>query len=162
MAGVKFEAPRAINPGDKLDAFDCGLPALNHWLKQRALNNELTGGSRTYVVTETGRVVAYYCLASGAVHHEEAPGSIRRNMPEPIPAMILGRLAVDLAYQKQGLGPALLQDAMERAQEAARILGLRALIVHAKDERAAHFYKRFGFVASPINPLMLMVRVAAK
>jgi len=154
-----LERPRLLRADDDIGAFDCGVPVLNDWLKRRALVNHLSGASRTYVVTAKGRVVAFYCLSAGAIEHAAAPGSIRRNMPEPIPVVVMGRLAVDQGLQGKGLGPALLQHAIERVQEAAAITGIRALLVHAKDEKAAGFYKRFGFAASPLDELVLMVRV---
>ena len=105
------------------------------------------------------RIAAYYCLAAGSIQHAATPGKIRRNMPEPIPVLVLGRLAVDVGFQKRGLGPMLLLHALERTQELAQTAGIRASLVHAKDEEAAEFYKRFGFVESPLDPLMLMLMV---
>ncbi len=162
MEEIEVPPPRLLEAGDDLSSFDCGVAVLNDWLKKRALLNHLSGASRSYVAAVNRRVLGYYCLAAGAVHHASVPGAIRRNMPEPIPVIVLGRLAVDRTVRKRGLGPALLADALERTHDAARIAGIRALLVHAKDESAAHFYKRFGFTASPIDPLMLMVRVVVE
>jgi len=155
----KIAAPRLLEAGDDAAQFDCGVIALNDWLKKRALPNHLSGASRSYVATTGRRIVAFYCLSAGAIQHAAAPGSIRRNMPEPIPVIVMGRLAVDVNFQGRGLGPALLQHALETTQQLAQGVGIRALLVHAKDEPATHFYKRFGFVPSPLDPLMLMVRV---
>lgn len=106
------------------------------------------------------RVVGYYALAVGAVAHAEAPGRIRRNMPDPIPVMVIGRLAVDQTVQGQSLGPALLRDAVLRTLQAAEIAGIRAILVHAISERAKRFYEKWGFVASPVEPMTLMITVA--
>jgi GNAT superfamily N-acetyltransferase len=135
--------------------FDSGRPQLDAWLRERALRNQRTGASRTYVACEGVRVVAFYSLAAGAVAHREAPGKLKRNMPDPIPVMVLGRLAVDRAFQGHGLDRALLQDAILRTLQAADIAGLRAIIVHAKDESAQRFYERFGFLPAPANPRTL-------
>ena len=156
----EIAAPRLLQAGDETLAFDCGVDVLNTWLKRRALLNHLSGASRTYVAMSGKRIAAYYCLAAGSIQHATTPGKIRRNMPEPIPVLVLGRLAVDLGFQKRGVGPMLLLHALERTQEVAKVAGIRALLVHAKDEEAAEFYKRFGFVESPLDPLMLMVRVS--
>jgi GNAT superfamily N-acetyltransferase len=121
------------------------------------LGNEASGVSRTYVVCQGRRVIAFYCLATGAVLQKEAPGRVRRNMPEPIPVMILGRLAVDRRFQGRGLGKALLRDAILRTLQAADIAGIRAVLVHAKDDDARQFYARFGFLPSPLDPLTLML-----
>ncbi len=156
----EIAAPRLLQAGDETLAFDCGVDVLNTWLKRRALLNHLSGASRTYVAMSGKHIAAYYCLAAGSIQHAATPGKIRRNMPEPIPVLVLGRLAVDLGFQKRGVGPMLLLHALERTQEVAKVAGIRALLVHAKDEEAAEFYKRSGFVESPLDPLMLMVRVS--
>ena len=105
-------------------------------------------------------VVGYYALAVGAVAHVEAPGRVRRNMPDPVPVMVIGRLAVDRTYQGQSLGPALLRDAVLRTVQAAEIAGIRAILVHAISERAKRFYEKWGFVVSPLEPMTLMITVA--
>lgn len=155
----QIAAPRLLEANDDATQFDCGVIALNDWLKKRALPNHLSGASRSYVATAGRRIVAFYCLSAGAVQHAAVPGNIRRNMPEPIPVIVMGRLAVDVKFHGHGLGPALLQHALETTQQLAKGVGIRALLVHAKDETAAHFDKRFGFAASPLDPLMLMVRI---
>ena len=155
-----------LNPPEKLSAnhdvsqFQCGEPALDNWLKRRALNNEKSGASRTYVVCAGNRVMAYYALAVGAVTHVGAPGRVRRNMPDPVPVMVIGRLAVDQALQGQAIGPALLRDAVLRTLQAAEIAGIRAVLVHAISERAKAFYEKWGFIASPLEPMTLMITVA--
>jgi GNAT superfamily N-acetyltransferase len=106
------------------------------------------------------RVGGYYTLAVGAIAHVEAPGRIRRNMPDPVPAMVLGRLAVDKAHQGQGIGTGLLRDAVQRTMQAANIAGIRTILVHAISETVKRFYERYGFVASPVDPMTVMITVA--
>ncbi|MDO9239798.1 GNAT family N-acetyltransferase [Methylicorpusculum sp.] len=129
----------------------------NDWLKKRAYQNQLSGTSRTYVVLEGKRVVGYYCLASGALELNDAPTQVRRNMPNPIPVAILGRLAVDKSFQGKGLGVALLQDAVVRTAQAGGILGIRGLLVHALSIEAKAFYEHHGFVASPTQAMTLIL-----
>lgn len=156
-------SPAPLGEAHRLDAFDCGVDSLNDWLKRRARANQVSGASRTYVVADAeGRVAGYYCLASGALALTQAPGSVRRNMPDPIPMAILGRLAVDRNWQGQGLGAALLRDAVERTQAASNILGIRGLLVHALTDEAKAFYERYGFVASPARPMMLVMALKEK
>jgi len=159
---MKVSSPVPLADIHDGDQFACGVPALDDWLRRRALNNQSSGASRTFVVTdETGRVLGYYALAAGAVAHASASGAIRRNMPDPIPVLVLGRLAVDRDAQGLGIGKGLLKDAVSRTVIIARQVGVRALLVHALDEQAAAFYQAFGFQRSPIEPLMLMLRIQA-
>ena len=153
----QLEPPERLTSKHVVDHFDSGSPQLDDWLRRRALRNEAEGASRTYVVCRDMRVVAFYCLANGAILQAGAPGRIRRNMPDPIPVMVLGRLAVDRQFQRHGLGRALLRDALLRTLQAADIAGIRAILVHAKDEQAKAFYQRCGFLPSPIDPLTLML-----
>jgi GNAT superfamily N-acetyltransferase len=153
-------APEHLRPDHELAAFDSGVPALDDWLKRRALANEELGGSRTYVVTAGGRVVGYYALATGGVARAAVTGRVRRNMPDPVPVMVISRLAVDRAYQGRALGEGLLRDAVLRTLQAAQLGGIRAILVHAISEEAKRFYERHGFVASPIDPMTLMITVA--
>lgn len=153
-------APEHLDPSHDLPTFDSGAAALDDWLKRRALANEGTGASRTYVVSSERKVVGYYALATGAVALRTATGRARRNMPEPIPVMVLARLAVDLGHQGSGLGRALLGDAILRTLQAAAIGGIRAIVVHAISEEARRFYERCGFAPSPLEPLTLMITVA--
>jgi GNAT superfamily N-acetyltransferase len=156
----RISAPEKLSPNHDLSQFHCGEPALDDWLRKRALQNEESGASRTYVVCVARRVVAYYALAVGAVAHVDAPGRVRRNMPDPVPVMVIGRLAVDQTAQGQALGSALLRDAVLRTVQAAEIAGIRAILVHAISERAKRFYEKWGFITSPIEPMTLMVTVA--
>jgi GNAT superfamily N-acetyltransferase len=156
----EISAPEHLTPAHDLTAFDSGIPALDDWLKRRALANEEAGGSRTYVVCAGGRVVGYYALATGGVTQEAATGRVRRNMPDPVPVMVLARLAVDRAYQDRGLGAGLLREAILRILQAAELGGIRAILVHAISAEAKRFYERHGFVESPIDPMTLMITVA--
>ena len=156
----EISTPEHVTPEHDLAAFDSGIPALDDWLKRRALANEETGASRTYVVRAGSRVVGYYALATGGVAQAAATGRVRRNMPDPVPVMLLGRLAVDRAYQDRGLGAGLLRDAILRTLQAADLAGIRAILVHAISEEAKRFYGRHGFVESPVDPMTLMITVA--
>ncbi|HTX49922.1 MAG TPA: GNAT family N-acetyltransferase, partial [Caulobacteraceae bacterium] len=128
-----------------------------NWLRRRALANEAAGASRTFVTCFEGRVVGYYSLAAASVVHDVATSRARRNMPDPVPAVVLGRLAVDRSLQGRGLGAGLLQDAALRVAAAADSIGVRVLLVHALSEDAKRFYLRFGFRESPMEPMTLMV-----
>ena len=144
-------SPTLLSPVHDVSRFDCGNAALDEWLRTHALRNQGSGASRTYVVEEESRVVGYFALVNGGVAAAEAPGKLRRNMPDPIPVMILTRLAIDRSWQGRGLGLDLLRDAVLRTQQAAMIARIRALLVHAIDEGAAQFYERAGFLRSPIR-----------
>jgi GNAT superfamily N-acetyltransferase len=154
------EPPEKLQPAHDLSAFDCGEPVLNDWLRRRAFQNQQSGASSTYVVLDKNRVVGYYSLAAGSVARETAPGRVRRNTPDPVPVVVLGRLAVDKVFQGQGFGHALLRDAVLRTLQAADIIGVRAILVHALSDQAKHFYEDCGFTPSPINPLTLMITVS--
>lgn len=152
-----FAAPVPISAEHELGLFDCGAePSLNDWLQKRALPNQSSGASRTYVVCVGKRVVGYYCLASGAVLGTAATGRVKRNMPDPIPVVVLGRLAVDREWQGHQLGAALLRDAVLRTLRAAESIGVRAMLIHAISDGAKRFYEKHGFVASPLQPMTLM------
>ncbi len=159
MKASDIRAPEKLTAEHDFSNFNCGEITLNDWLRRHAVKNELNGASRTYVITLEQKVVGYYCLAVGAVSHEGSPGPIKRNMPNPIPVMILGRLAVDSKFQGYGIGTGLLKDAILRTLSAADIAGIRALLVHAISKEATHFYSRFGFIASPVE-LTLMITIA--
>jgi GNAT superfamily N-acetyltransferase len=154
---LKLSAPEPLAATHDTSAFDSGEPTLDGWLKTRAWRNQQSGASRTYVVCEGKRVLAYYSLASSAVESSQAPGRFRRNMPDPIPVVVLGRLAVDRALQGRGVGRLLVRDAALRVARAAESIGIRGILVHAISEAAANFYKQTGFVATALNPLTLVV-----
>ncbi|AFY84111.1 GNAT family N-acetyltransferase [Oscillatoria acuminata] len=151
--------PEKLNSSHQIERFDSGNSSLNDWLKRRGLKNEAEGASRTYVLCAGDVVIAYYCLANGAVSQITATGRSRRNMPDPIPVMVIGRLAVDRHWQGKGIGSALLRDAILRTLQAAEIAGIRAILVHAISEEAKQFYEKCGFTASAIDPMTLMVTV---
>lgn len=152
-----LSAPALLTTDCQFDNFACGVDNLDDWLKKRAYSNQINGASRTYVVTDGKVVVGYYCLASGALELNDTPTSIRRNMPNPVPVAILGRLAIDKSHQGQGLGVALLQDAVMRTSQAAEILGIRGLLVHALSIEAKSFYEYHGFIASPTQSMTLIL-----
>ncbi|MGH7783917.1 MAG: GNAT family N-acetyltransferase [Candidatus Binatia bacterium] len=147
--------PEKLRAEHDVSAFDCGEPVLNDWLRRHALQNQRSGASSMYVISDERRVVGYYSLAAGSVARETAPRRVRRAVPDPVPVVVFGRLAVDQAFQSQGLGRALLRDAALRTLQAADIIGVRAILVHALSERAKRFYEECGFVPSPIAPLTL-------
>ena len=154
-----MQAPEPIQTSHDTHRFDCGNPLLNDWLKRRALVNHAGGATRCYVLIEANAVVAYYALSAGAVAAGQATGNVKRNMPDPIPVLVLARLAIDQRCQAQGLGKALLKDAVQRAMRVARDVGVRALLVHAIDASAEAFYLKHGFSASPVAPNTLMLRL---
>jgi GNAT superfamily N-acetyltransferase len=155
---ITISAPLSLAATHLLQGFNCGEPSLDDWLKRRALSNHLNGASRTFVVVDPDQhVLGYYALAAGAVAHVDATGSVRRNMPDPVPVMVLARLAVDVRAQGVKLGAALLQDAVTRVLSVAENAGVRALLVHALNERAKQFYEYYGFRASPVHAMTLML-----
>ena len=156
-----LSAPALLTGAHDLTNFQSGNVALDDWLRRRAHANQASGASRTYVVAENARVVGYYCLASGALDLAQAPGAIRRNLPDPIPVVVLGRLAVDHRWQGRGLGVALLQDSVLRAMQAAAIMGIRGMLVHAISVEAKAFYERYGFTATPKHPMTLVLSLRA-
>jgi len=158
---MTLSAPKPLEKHHNLETFKSGVTSLDTWLKRRALQNQARGASRTFVVSDDDhRVFAYYALASSAITVDSAPGRFRRNMPDPIPVVVLGRLAVDQSLQGQGFGRALVQDAGLRVIQAADTIGIRGLIVHALSAEAELFYQRIGFEPSPLDPMTLMVTLA--
>jgi len=154
---MRFSPPTPIQPEHDTSRFDSGVEALDIWLKRNALSNETGDASRTYVVTQGHTVVAYYCLSAGAIIRSDAPKNIQRNMPDSVPVMVLGRLAVDTSLHGQGFGSALLRDAIFRTLKASEIAGIKALLVHAISPEAKDFYLRQGFVSSPVHPMTLLL-----
>lgn len=141
-----------------IDAFDCGREELNRFLQQYALQNQQSEGAQTYVGLVGQSVVGYYALAVGSVEQEDAPERVKKGLAKhSIPIMLLARLAVDRHWQNRGIGTALLKDAVLRTLQAADIAGIRALVVHAKDDGARGFYERFDFLPSPSDPLHLFM-----
>ena len=143
MSAAGLSAPEHLTAEHDVSSFDSGTPELDNWLKRRALANEALGTSRSYVVTEGGRVVAFYALANGAVAHKDVSAKTRRNMPDPIPVMVLARLAVDSAYQKQGLGSALLRDPSEDVTTPIQHIGPRQpRLQNRRSQRSHHQHIR--------------------
>lgn len=157
---MNLHAPESLSPDHLVNAFACGESVLDEWLKRRALGNQTSGASRTFVVTNREReVMGYYALAAGAVAHQDATRSVRQNMPDPVPVMVLARLAVDVRTQGMKLGAALLQDALQRCILVSQNTGVRAMLVHALNDRARQFYEYYGFKASPAHPMTLMLQL---
>lgn len=156
----KVTAPESLTSQHDTRSFGCGAPSLDVWLRKQALKNEVSGASRTFVVCDNLKVVGFYALATGSVSRKQAPGKISRKMPDPIPVVVLGRLAVDLTWQGSGVGPGLLKDAVSRALYVSQQIGVRALLVHALNEQAKGFYVHHGFIESPIDPMTLMLSLS--
>lgn len=162
-AGRAYSAPVPITPDHRLDEFDCGTRPLDEWLKARALDNE-GRASRTYVATatigrQTGEVVGYYTLTTGGVQLSEIRRKDRHNLPNLVPVMVLGRLAVDRRHQRRSIGPALLREAMQRTLDISRSAGVRMLLVHAIDDDAVAFYLRYGFHIFPAGSRTMFLPV---
>ncbi len=151
-------APTPITPDHDLLAFNSGEESLDEWLKKRALKNQSTGASRTFVLSDdAGKLAGYYCLSAGAIGQEIAPKKLRRNMPDLLPILLLGRLAIDKNYYNRGFGSALLRDALIRSTSVANNTGVFALLVHALSDQAKQFYLSRGFVESPLQAMTLMM-----
>ncbi|MFM9972031.1 MAG: GNAT family N-acetyltransferase [Burkholderiales bacterium] len=153
-------APAPLAAEHDCEKFDCGVASLDDWLRRRAGKNQASGATRTFVCCVENRVVAYYALASSAVATSAAPGRFKRNIPDPIPVVVLARLALARSHQGQGLARALFQDAARRVIFAADSIGIRGLLVHAISEEAKAFYVRLGLDPSPIDGMTLMTTVA--
>jgi predicted N-acetyltransferase YhbS len=150
--------PVPLDASHDLSTFDCGVPALNSYLKKFALQNQRSQSARTYVATREASVVGYYTLAAASARREETPARVAKGLAaHPVPLILLARLAVDGGEKGKGLGAGLLKNALLRAVQAADIVGCRAVMVHAKDEVARAFYQRFGFEPSPIDPFRLFL-----
>lgn len=160
MDSEDLKAPQPLGSEHELDTFTSGVDQLDDWLKRHALHNEMDGGSRTFVACAGRRVVGYYSLAAGSVIRGVATNRVRRNMPEPIPVVLLGRLVIDRSWQGRGLGADLLRDAVLRMLLVGETIGVRAILVHAISDAAKSFYERHGFRASPVEPLTLMITLA--
>lgn len=156
----ELAAPQPLALDHVLDEFRCGVDPLDDWLKRHARHNEAEGGSRTFVLCQGRRVVGYYSLAACSVVSGAATGRTRRNMPNPVPVVLLGRLAIDQTWQGEGLGADLLRDAVLRVMAAGEAIGVPAMLVHAISAEAKAFYEKHGFRPSPIDAMMLMTTMA--
>lgn len=154
---MALSAPALLADRHQLADFDSGEESLDTWLKKRALPNQFAGASRTFVACDGLRVAGFYALNSGAVTARNVPGRFRRNMPEPIPVVLLGRMAVDKRWQGAGLGRSLFRDAVMRVAQAAETIGIRGILVHALTEKARSFYLRVGFTECPHDRMTLVV-----
>src|SRR5262245_47604915 len=158
MESAPLESPVPLEATHGVSAFDCGVPALNNFLKKFSLPNQRSQSARTYVATRGEEVVGYYTLAAASARREETPARVAKGLAaHPVPVILLARLAVDVREKGKGLGAGLLKDALLRAVQAADIIGCRAVMVHAKDEGAKAFYQRFGFEPSPNDPFRLFL-----
>jgi GNAT superfamily N-acetyltransferase len=160
VTSAGLTAPVPLSPTHNLEPFDCGDTSLNEWLKARALKSQGNDSARTYVVCIGDTVVGYYCLAAGAIAREQAPKGVGRNMPDPIPVIILGRFAVDLSYQSKGIGSGLLKDAILRTLHVSEVVGVKAILVHAISEEAKSYYLARSFLVSPIHPMTLCLPIS--
>ncbi|HTQ35665.1 MAG TPA: GNAT family N-acetyltransferase [Steroidobacteraceae bacterium] len=155
-----LRAPALLTAAHDTGGFDSGVASLDDWLRRRAMQNQASGASRTFVACDDGRAAGYYALAASAVAPDASTGRFRRNMPDPVPVAVLARLAIDKAHQGKGLGRALLGDAALRVHMAAGSIGIRGLLVHAISRQARAFYLSLGLVESPLDPMTLMVTMA--
>lgn len=154
-----LRTPEPLRDDHLTDGFASGAPTLDNWLKSKARANQASGASRTYVLCRGQRVVGFYALAAGSVSHDLAPRKLRQTMPDPVPVIVLGRLAIDASEQGNGLGRALLRDAVLRITAAAEEVGIAAILVHALNDRAKAFYQGAGFVETTSEPMTLFVRI---
>jgi len=160
LINTPLTPPAILSSDHSLNDFDCGNHTLNKWLKRYAMLNQQANSARTFVVCKGKSVIGFYTLAVGSIEHETAGKRIKKGLARhPIPVMILARLAVDLKFQGQSIGSRLLKDAVLRTLEAADLAGIRAIFVHAKDEKARRFYEHFDFEPSPIDPMKLMLLI---
>jgi GNAT superfamily N-acetyltransferase len=153
---VSLSAPTPLADHHQLGAFNSGVLSLDEWLRRRARANQVSGASRSFVICADDIVVGYYALASSTVSATAAPSRFRRNMPDPIPVAVLGRLAVHQSYHGQGIGRALFRDSALRVMQAAEVIGIRGMLVHAISEEAKAFYVGLGLSQSPLEPMTLM------
>ena len=156
----QLSGPDPLEDWHDTGAFASAEPLLDQWLRRRALANQTTGASRTFAISLDRVVVAYYALAAGAVENDQAPGRFRRKMPDPIPVVVLGRLAVDLAWQRRGLGRAMIWDAARRIAQAADVIGIRGILVHVMSDSARAYYLSLGFEPALSDPRTLMITLA--
>jgi GNAT superfamily N-acetyltransferase len=154
-------SPALLSNEHNVEKFDCSEPTLNEWLKNRAAKNNTADASRCFVICKNDNIViGYYCLSAGAINRESAPKPMRRNMPESLPVLVLGRLAIDKDYHNKGLGSALLRDAMIRSVNIAQDARVFSILIHSLSHQAKQFYVSRGFVESPLQPMILFMTLA--
>ena len=154
-----MDAPAPLEASHNLARFSCGKPSLDEWLQKRALSNQKSGATNTYVVIQNRQVIGYYSLAVASINRAEAPGRMRNNAPTSLPMMLLARLAVKTGYQGQGIGQGMLKDAIQRTVLVSQQAGVMGLLAHALDEKAKQFYTQYGFRESPMHPLTLILPI---
>lgn len=152
-----ISAPQTLSAEDELIDFDCSEESLSIWLQRNALKNHKNGASKVFVIKMDGKVIGYYCLSAGSIVHIEAPKALTRNAPNPLPIILLGRLAIDKNHKAKGLGGLLLKDAINRSLSLAQNLGVVALVAHALNNSAKEFYLQYGFIQSPLAPMTLIL-----
>jgi predicted N-acetyltransferase YhbS len=159
---IRYSSSKSLDKNHDRDSFDCGVEALNEYLRKYALQNQKRDAARTYVVTVgDDRIVGYYTLVFGSVSHEEATAEVSAGLGKyPIPVILLARLAIDIGEKGKGLGKALVRDALLRSMRASEIAGLRAVLVHAKDKPARNFYRKLGFVSATHNDFHLFMKMS--
>ena len=149
---MSLRAPEPLHADHRIDSFDCGKPALDTWLTRHARQAQGSGSAKTFIVCDGEHVAGYFSLTVGQVDTAEAPARVSKGMGRyPIPVVILARLAVSKSYQGQGIGAAMLRDAIRRTLSVSEQAGIRALLTHPIDDDASRFYRRFGFVPSPLR-----------
>lgn len=155
----KYLAPQPINSQHILESFDCGEESMNAWLKNKALNNEINNNSRTSVVCVENKVIAYYSLCTGCVYHENLSRKFKHRSPDRIPSLVLGRLAIDIEYQGQGLSKDLIKEIYIKTFKLSRIVAMKVLVVNALNLEIVGFYQKLGFTPSKTDPLLLLKSV---
>lgn len=156
----KYSIPQSISPDHFVEDFDCGEETLNTWLKKKALKNEIENNSRTTVICVENKVVAYYSICTGCVYHKDLSRKYKQNSPDPIPSLVLGRLAVDLEHQGNDLSLDMIQEVYLKAYKLSELVGIKVVVVNALNEKIVNYYKKFGFVPSKTDPLLLLKSLA--
>lgn len=153
----KITEPTGLTLEYDISSFDCGHDALNDWLQEKAIKNEREDASRCFFICDDNKVIGYYAFSTGSIEQKDMPGGLKRNMPNPIPVLVLGRLAIDKKYQGQSFGKHLLKDGLLRSIAVSEHVAFKALMVHAIDEKAKEYYMNFGFFESPTNDLTVFL-----
>jgi GNAT superfamily N-acetyltransferase len=161
---MEFSTPRLLKPDDNLSDFECSEISLNFWLRNSAQKNNKSGASKTFVTFCENQLAGYYCLSAASIAHLQSPKSLTRNMPDPLPCVLLGRLAIDEKFKGIGVGSALLKDAMMRVVSVSQLTGVVGLITHPLNENAKSFYLKYGFIECPgaDATLILPIKTIAK